>query len=199
MAKIIGLFHDIGRFEQYDRYQTFSDARSLDHAELGVEIMVDNNLLSGLDEVDKDRIYRAIKYHNKIEIPEASFREDKTGLTYARLIRDADKLDIWNIFARHYSSNDDNNKLTHSLSPDGGITPEVYERMKKGEVIKYRTLKTRDDMKLMQMGWVYDLNFRASLARVKKRGYIDQIYRSMSSSPEADDIYQQIIDYLNHI
>src|SRR6056297_2042320 len=63
-AKIIGLFHDIGRFEQYDRYKTYSDARSLDHAELGVEILKKNNLLTKVDTKRREIIYRAISYHN---------------------------------------------------------------------------------------------------------------------------------------
>jgi len=45
LAEIIALFHDIGRFEQYDRYRTFSDSKSQDHAELGIRILVSQNVL----------------------------------------------------------------------------------------------------------------------------------------------------------
>jgi len=37
IAEVLGLFHDIGRFYQYQRYGTFRDDLSENHAELGVK------------------------------------------------------------------------------------------------------------------------------------------------------------------
>ena len=39
LVKLIGLLHDIGRFEQVKRYHTFIDKNSINHGELGVEIL----------------------------------------------------------------------------------------------------------------------------------------------------------------
>ena len=39
LAELISLLHDIGRFEQIRRYDTFRDIDSIDHADLGVEIL----------------------------------------------------------------------------------------------------------------------------------------------------------------
>lgn len=197
-AKIIGLFHDVGRFEQYSLYRTFSDARSTDHARLGVKILVKNNLLSWLDRSTRKIIYKAIIFHNKIAIPENAFSENSTGLRFARMIRDADKLDIWKLFINRYYSNNNNDRIYHGLAIKPGITPEIYEKMSRGEVVNYQKLKTEDDLKLMQMGWVYDLNFRESLRKVKKRGYIEKIYKSMSPSREAKLIYNEIMKYLEN-
>ena len=36
LAKLIGLLHDIGRFEQAVRYDNYDDYDTIDHAELGV-------------------------------------------------------------------------------------------------------------------------------------------------------------------
>ena len=38
-AWFLGLLHDIGRFEQIRRYGTFADGQSVDHAELGADIL----------------------------------------------------------------------------------------------------------------------------------------------------------------
>ena len=43
LAKLIGLLHDIARFEQYTRYQTFRDIESIDHGNLGAEILQQDN------------------------------------------------------------------------------------------------------------------------------------------------------------
>ena len=39
LAWLIGILHDIGRFEQLRRYQTFFDYRSMDHAKYGVHVL----------------------------------------------------------------------------------------------------------------------------------------------------------------
>ena len=36
LAWLLGMLHDVGRFEQLKRYGTFSDAQSIDHAHFGV-------------------------------------------------------------------------------------------------------------------------------------------------------------------
>ena len=41
LAELIGLLHDIGRFEQVKRYGTFVDYLSENHAEIGVKILFD--------------------------------------------------------------------------------------------------------------------------------------------------------------
>ena len=42
IAEAVALLHDVGRFEQYKRYGTFNDRKSVNHAALGVEIMKKN-------------------------------------------------------------------------------------------------------------------------------------------------------------
>ena len=71
-AWIIGMLHDIGRFEQIRRFDTFEDAKSVNHADLGVEILFEENLID-IFEIDKslyDTIRIAISNHNKYRITE---------------------------------------------------------------------------------------------------------------------------------
>ena len=42
IASIIGLLHDIGRFDQYKIHQTYRDLESFDHGDYGVEILKNN-------------------------------------------------------------------------------------------------------------------------------------------------------------
>ena len=39
LAEAIAVLHDIGRFEQFFRYHTYSDSASVDHARLGADII----------------------------------------------------------------------------------------------------------------------------------------------------------------
>jgi len=69
LAELIALFHDIGRFEQYKRYKTFSDHKSEDHAELGIKILKKYNVLYILDEEIQNLILCSIRYHNRASLP----------------------------------------------------------------------------------------------------------------------------------
>ncbi len=192
IADIIGLFHDLGRFEQYKSYKTFSDSESLDHGQLSVKILKENNLLEKLTPRIQEIIYQAILNHNKLNISDEI--NDKT-LMFCKLIRDADKLDIWSIFARRYHNGEDNDKINLELTDKSGITTEIYQRVLDGKPVKYSSLKTVDDFKLIQMGWAYDLNFKESLIMLKERQFLDKIYQSMESK-EAKDVYDKINTYI---
>src|SRR3989339_1044872 len=49
LAEIIGLLHDVGRFEQYARYKTFMDKKSENHAELAIKILAKFDVLKLFD------------------------------------------------------------------------------------------------------------------------------------------------------
>ena len=45
LAELIGLLHDIGRFEQLRIYDTFKDRESVNHAEMGVKVLKENDFI----------------------------------------------------------------------------------------------------------------------------------------------------------
>lgn len=53
LAELIGLLHDIGRFDQIRIYNTFIDYKSENHAELGIKILFKNGLIRKFVEDDK--------------------------------------------------------------------------------------------------------------------------------------------------
>ena len=105
-AWLLGLLHDIGRFEQVTRYGTFKDALSIDHAELGADILFNSGLFDTFvvrEEADltlkefqrvKAVAETAIRLHNKLRLPE---NLDTQTMTYAKILRDADKADIFRV------------------------------------------------------------------------------------------------------
>lgn len=103
---LLGLIHDIGRFEQITRYGTFKDALSVDHAELGANILFHDNLFDSFISVEEACVVAkdfqrmkvtaetAIRLHNKLKLPEKM--EAHTN-TYTKILRDADKADIFRV------------------------------------------------------------------------------------------------------
>ena len=95
LAKLIGLLHDIGRFEQWRIYKDDFDPKTVDHAKYGVEVLKENNFIKKFTNNNPDTLYKAIKYHNKYKVPKTLSDRNKL---FANIIRDADKIDIFNLF-----------------------------------------------------------------------------------------------------
>ena len=70
LAWLIGILHDIGRFEQFREYHTFVDYRSIDHAKYGAHYLFDDgHIRDFLDDESQDDIIRmAIDQHNVYQL-----------------------------------------------------------------------------------------------------------------------------------
>lgn len=196
LSETIALFHDIGRFEQYARYQTFVDSQSVDHSLLGVKILEENNILCSLDEPVQDLILRTIRYHNRATLPR---EETETCLFFAKLLRDADKLDIWRVVTDYYhQKNGKRNSVIECGLPDTPeISEEVYYDLMNKKIVDVRHVKNLNDFKLLQIGWVFDINFSPTLQRIKTRHYLDMIRDVLPKSKKIKDIFAVAQSFLN--
>lgn len=191
LAGVMALFHDIGRFEQYDRFRTFADHKSENHAELGVKILQHHRVLDCLPPDRADLICRVIAYHNRAVLPE---NETEECLFYARLLRDADKLDIWQVLIDHYQRHgrDDNPAVELGLPDTPGMSDRVYDMVVNAKIVQARDMRNLNDFKLLQIGWVFDINFAPALQRVRDRGYVASICRTLPSSDRRTRIEQSV-------
>jgi putative nucleotidyltransferase with HDIG domain len=69
IAEILGLFHDIGRFQQYEKYRTFRDDLSENHAQIGARIVEHSQILKDLNADERNIITNGILYHNVYTLP----------------------------------------------------------------------------------------------------------------------------------
>ncbi|MGD2030731.1 MAG: HD domain-containing protein [Desulfobacterales bacterium] len=196
LAETMGLFHDIGRFKQYAVYETFNDMISENHAKLGLREMAKHNVLAVCTTDEKRWITKAIAYHNTASIPED---EDEKTLFYIRLLRDADKLDIWKVVIDHYRAPDNpsNSILEIGLPDDPACSPQILSAIREGRIALMKDLKTLNDFKLLQISWVFDLNFAPSFRAVKTREYIEQIEATLPHSKEITEAVSHAHDYVN--
>ncbi|MDZ7667663.1 MAG: HD domain-containing protein [Desulfotignum sp.] len=196
LAAVMALFHDIGRFEQYARYRTFADHQSENHAELGVKILRHHGVLDCLPPDRADLICRVITYHNRAELP-----ENETGecLFYARLLRDADKLDIWRVLIDHYQRQDlDDNPAVELGLPDiPGMSDRVYDMVVNAKIVQARHMRNLNDFKLLQIGWVFDINFAPALQQVRDRRYVESICRTLPPSDRLTQIKQAVMAWFD--
>jgi HD superfamily phosphohydrolase YqeK len=165
LAALTGLLHDIGRFEQFTRYQTFNDRLSENHAEIGLKVIRREKLLSKLRESDRSIVEFAILRHNAREIGAASSEKE---LLFAKIIRDADKLDIFRVLEPRTQKSDGT-----------GFSEEIAEAFLNGRQCDYTMMKTEDDRKLVRLIWLYDVYFGDTLAKIAARGYIERLEKML--------------------
>ena len=178
LAEIIGLFHDVGRFRQYAVYQTFNDAASEDHAELGLKVLAEDvDFLERLTPADADVVRFAIKHHNKKEIAPT---DDDRKLFFAKLIRDADKLDIYRVLLP-FLAPDGAEKAPNFVPSDAAqeVSPDFIADFAAGRQADYYRLRTHGDRKIVRLLWIYDINFAWTLRRIVARGYVEAFTESI--------------------
>lgn len=196
-AESTGWLHDIGRFEQYTRYGTFMDHRSEDHAVLGVRVIEESRIFERIGAFDSEILLRVVGAHNQAALPVG---EDERVVFFLKLLRDADKVDIWHVVTAYYQ--DPGQRRNHALELDLPESPHisgpVYEALMNGQLVKMADLKTVNDFKLLQMGWIYDVNFPRTFQIVREKGYLELIRDALSiSSGRASDVYAQARSYLD--
>lgn len=182
LATIIGLLHDYGRFEQWTKYKTFSDLVSIDHGDLGVKILFeDRDIEKFTDLKDNELIISdAIKYHNKYSYPDNLVERNKM---FCNIIRDADKLDIFNIFG---------SGIKKLEVEDVKISEKVKQLFFKNKLISWKDVKNKNDEIILKLAMVYDLNYQITFKYLDKKKYIWKIYNSL----ENKEIF---LEYFNHI
>lgn len=169
---LAALYHDIGRFEQVRRYHTFLDAVSIDHAQLSADILRKGEFLSHLSEEEKLTVLAAIENHNKLKI-----NSEVTGNTLymAKMIRDADKLDIFRVFAEEDLQASCNGSLEQALQET--VSDPVYAAVMEGRCVRKEDRKTSLDIWCTFLGFFADLNFDISFQIAQEQGYYLQPFQ----------------------
>ena len=191
LAYINAVFHDIGRFPQLIQYNTFNDSISVDHAELGIEVLKEKKFLEKLDCEETELVNYAILSHNKFKIDDKLSNRESL---FSKLLRDCDKLDILRVLTDYYSNrnSEPNHTLTWELPKAGKVSDTVVKEILAGKLVSKKNVSSELDVKIMQMSWIFDLNFKASVGLVLEKRYLEKIYNSVSKSDQIIEIYRKV-------
>lgn len=191
LAYLAGLLHDVGRFRQLLEFSTFDDEKSVNHAELSVKVLTEESVLKSFGEESSEIIFQAIKNHNKLVVsPGVKGRQ----LSFARLLRDADKIDILKVLSEYYLNKNGkpNHTLTWELSQKPEISKSVLNEVLSGKMVSKKNIVTENDVKIMQLSWVFDLNYKPSFEHLAKCRYLESIYSTLPKSDVAIDVYRKV-------
>ena len=183
IAMLVGLLHDYSRFEQWEKYKTYSDIKSVDHGDLAVDRLFGNNEIENYcsDKKYYDEIYDAIKYHNKYDYPETLSEHNKL---LCKIVRDADKLDIFYLLG----INKDLIKEDHYL-----ISDKIREDFYSNKLIKHTDINNESDDVILKLAMVFDLNFKYSFEYLNKYKLIDKIFENIENKNK----FKPYFDYIN--
>jgi len=196
LAETAALFHDVGRFPQYAKYRTFRDSISVNHGILGAQTLIEEKILEKLPEDEKELIIRSVKFHNAFSIPK---KEKEDIVFFIKLVRDADKLDIWRVFLEYYEGPEDSKASAVGLGlPDiPEYTPDILSCIYKKKIVALSKIKTLNDFKLLQLSWIFDLNFIPSFQLLNERNYIDRIISNLPQTDEIQHIFLFLKEYVD--
>ena len=186
LASLIGLLHDIGRFEQLKQYDSFEDEKTIDHADLGVKILFEEGLIKNFwsNKEDYELIEFAIKNHNKMKIEETT---NERFLKFAKLIRDIDKIDI--IYLLGYLSELDT-KPSNDL-----INPKIINSIKNYELSSYKDIRNINDSIALKFAYTYDINYDECLEEFKQNLYY--FYKQINFDERFKEIFEIVNKYID--
>lgn len=172
LAWLSGILHDVGRFEQLRRYNTFIDAQSVSHAALSVAVLFDEGRIRDyLDDAGADALLRtAVEWHSAFRLPEAL--DDRTRL-FCQILRDADKIDILRVNV-DVPLEEIYNTTTEELR-NAAVTPAVMDSFYEHHATLRSIKRTPVDHVVGHISLVFELVFPESVRIVKEQGYLEKL------------------------
>lgn len=225
IAWLLGMLHDIGRFEQIRRFGTFNDAQSVDHAEFGADLLFKEGLIrkfaegyyeecelarSGNEEAeqiiknnehhnkDTGLLEMAIRQHNKYRVKEDLTERQRM---FCDILRDADKVDIFKVNA------DIPMEIIYDVTTEelknGIITKEVLESFYKKETVLKSVRRSAVDHIVGHISLLFELVYKESYRQAKEQGYVYKLLNFKSDVPEVnaefDDMRKYVDEFLMEI
>lgn len=203
------LFHDVGRFEegilrwQAENNQEEVAASSLkfNHCDIGYKILLK------VPAYNDPRILAAVKFHGRMmedvcAVPEwqqfMQLPEKEEIKQILFLTRDADKL-------ANLRSIKKEQRIYHDifykqLSPKQRIAPlskDVVEQFMAGKTILFPTVTSFADRILMDISWIFDINYPASLWICKEECYFEYLLEELDKLNKNKELQRDIVEKIN--
>lgn len=197
VAWLTGMLHDVGRFEQIKRYNTFNDVQSVDHANFGADLLFKEGLIDRyVDGFHDDKygiiVENAIRNHSAFRIDE---RLDEYTVMFCNILRDADKVDIFRVNV-DTPAEDIYNVTTEELK-NSQVSPEVMAAFDERHAVLRSCKKTVVDHVAGHIALTFELVYPISLQIANERGYLDKMMAFESDNEVTGKQFEEIRAKLN--
>ena len=189
LAWLTGLLHDVGRFEQLRRFNTFIDSQSISHAALSVSVLFDEGRIRDyVDDNTEDALLRtAVEWHSAFRLPEGL--DDRTRM-FSQILRDADKIDILRVNVET-PMEEIYNVSTEALR-QSPVTPAVLDAFYEHHCVLHSLKKWPADNAVGHASLVFELCYPESLRIVDEQGWIWRLLAFKTDNPDTAKAFTAI-------
>ena len=186
ISLVAGLLHDYARFTQWTIYHTYSDIKSIDHGDLGVEMLFNKNEILNIytNVKNYDEIYDAIKYHNKHQVSEVLSAHNKE-ISY--IVRDADKLDIFDLLVNGY---------LYLKECNNEISEEVKKVFYDNKSINYKIIKNDNDDIILKLAMLFDLKYKYAIKHVIENNTLEKMFLKIKDKQRFKEYFEYMYKHL---
>ena len=201
LAELIGILHDIGRFEELKITKELNSVK-FDHAGHGSKMLFEKGMIRKFIEDNQydNIIKRAIENHSKLEIEKDL---DERTLLHSKIIRDADKIDNYRvkkdekveaIFPKRVNKKED--------MEESKMSDKVYNTILDKKCVDIHDRVTPLDFLVCILAFTFDLNFDVSYKIVKENDYINVLvdrfkYRDEETKNRMEKVRKIINGYVD--
>lgn len=190
IAEIIALFHDYGKAVMIVQGTESPINIQHNHAALSAKLIQQMDFYSKLPADVQIIVHKAIESHNKIKLPKL---DNEQQSLYARLLRDADKLDIWEASYRFFKEKNGLQPLmTLDLINQVDVSEKILKSIMAGKTAAVEDMKSMNDYRLLLLSMAFDLNFKYTFRVLSERQFIQKIYETLPKRDQIIDAYRAI-------
>lgn len=195
---LCGLLHDIGRFEQVKRYNTFNDAQSVSHAELGVDVLFGHanpcgpliNLFCD-DESLRPLVRDAIATHSAYRLPSTL---DERTLMHCNVLRDADKIDIIRVNCERPLQ--DIYGVTEEQMTASDLSDEVVAFFYQHRTVPRGIRLFPADILVSHLCFAWELVYGTSVQTLLEQGYVYNMLDRHFSNPHTQRTFERMAHHM---
>lgn len=167
LAELIGILHDIGRFEQYKQKVK---SEQFNHGQVGVEILKKDNYIRKYikEEQYDDIIYTVIYEHNRYELTPGLTNEQEL---FCKIVKDADKIDlIYEAIAVYWQQSEKIQEIEN-----GTLSEKMLQDFYQQKLANIKNKISETDQILKFASFIFDINFSYSFKLLKESNHVDEM------------------------
>jgi hypothetical protein len=196
VAEVIALYHDLGRASLIAQGTESPTNIQRNHAAVSVKLVQQMKFYSKLTSDVQLIILKAIDCHSTYKLTKL---DNEQQMLYARILRDADKLDIYDSSYRYFKEKSGIQPIiTFDLVSQVDVSEKIIKSIMSGKTAMIEDMKTMNDYKLFLMSMAFDLNFKYTFRIMSEKQYVQKIYETLPKRDQDIDAYRGIKMYIEN-
>lgn len=189
LAVINAMFHDFGKASLLSKNMEPLVIQR-EHATISAKIIQQLDFFQSMTAEEQLIILKSVENHNQIRLPKL---DNDQHILFAKLLRDADKLDVFDASFRYFKERYIIQPLiTRELNNSIEVSDKILKSIWAGKPAAYEDMKSVNDYKLILISMVYDLNYKFTFRVMSEKQYIQKIYETLPKRDPIIEVYRHI-------